>query len=255
MTSTTSSRPATPLQASRLPDNRPVVTEATSGAGALAAARVAVVAGATGLVGRAVLDLLVADRSYSAIHCVGRRAPEVQHHKMVAHLTRSFSGLDLPPVDDVFIAVGTTIKVAGSREAFRAVDFDAVLAIARASRNAGATRLGVVSAMGADSQSRIFYNRVKGEMEDAVARLDFEAIVIARPSLLTGDRDKLSQVSRPVEKISLFAAHWFMPLIPANYRPVHADDVAQALTSAVACARGGVRVMLSSELQSGLKNS
>ncbi len=186
---------------------------------------------------------------------MGRRAPGVQHRKLVVHLTTSFLDLSLPHVDDVFIALGTTLKVAGSREAFRAVDVDAVVAIARAARNAGATRLGVVSAMGADSQSRVFYNRVKGEMEDAVAKLGFEAIVIARPSLLTGERNELSQVSRPAEKFSLFAARWLMPLIPANYQPVYADDVAQALTSAVACARGGVRVMLSAELQSGLKNS
>jgi uncharacterized protein YbjT (DUF2867 family) len=210
---------------------------------------VAVVAGATGLVGRAVLARLLADPAYSAVHAVGRRAPEQQHPKLVVHVAPSFSDLKLPPVDDVFIALGTTIKVAGSAAAFRAVDFDAVVAVARAARTAGATRLGVISAMGASSTSRVFYNRVKGEMEDAVATLGFEAIVVARPSLLAGDRDALNQPGRAVEKISLFAIRLFKPLVPANYRPVEADDVAEALVDAVQAASQGQRVMLSSELQ------
>jgi len=118
----------------------------------------------------------------------------------VVQVTDSFNEFNAPAVDDVFIALGTTIKVAGSREAFRAVDFDAVVAVARAARAAGATRLGVVSAMGADSRSPVFYNRVKGEMEDAVQGLGFETVVIARPSLLAGDRTALKQAPRPGEK-------------------------------------------------------
>jgi uncharacterized protein YbjT (DUF2867 family) len=249
MTSTTSNPPATPPQASRRLASPQGVTAATSAADAPAAARVAVVAGATGLVGRAVLAHLLADRSYAAVHAVGRRAPDQQHAKLVAHLAPSFSDLKLPPVDDVFIALGTTIKVAGSASAFRAVDFDAVVAVARAARSAGATRLGVVSAMGADSRSKVFYSRVKGEMEDAVGALGFETIVIARPSLLAGHRDALQQPGRAVEKMSLFAINLFKPLVPANYQPVEADDVAQSLVEAVQAADSGTRVMLSSELQ------
>src|SRR4029450_14114644 len=89
-----------------------------------------------------------------------------------------------PPVEDVFIALGPTIKIAGSEEAFRQVDFDFVVNTARAARAAGATRLAVVSALGADAKSRIFYNRVKGEMQDAIAQLGYETIVIAHASLL-----------------------------------------------------------------------
>jgi uncharacterized protein YbjT (DUF2867 family) len=210
---------------------------------------VAVVAGATGLVGRAVLARLLADKSYSAVHAAGRRAPDLQHPKLVVHVAPSFSNLKLPPVDDVFIALGTTIKAAGSAAAFRAVDFDAVVSVARAARLAGAKRLGVISAMGADSKSRVFYSRVKGEMEDAVTALGFEAIVIARPSLLAGDRDALKQADRAVEKMSLFAMNLFKPLVPANYRPVEAGDVAEALVDAVQAADSGTRVLLSSELQ------
>jgi uncharacterized protein YbjT (DUF2867 family) len=207
------------------------------------------VAGATGLVGRAVLARLLADPSYSAVHAVGRRAPDQQHPKLVVHIAPSFSDLKLPPVDDVFIALGTTIKVAGSAAAFRAVDFDGVVAVARAARSAGATWLGVVSAMGADSTSKVFYSHVKGEMEDAVAALGFATVVIARPSLLAGDHVALKQPGRAVEKMSLFAMNLFKPLVPANYRPVEAGDVAQSLVDAVQAANSGTRVILSSELQ------
>ena len=207
------------------------------------------VAGATGLVGRAVLARLLADKSYSAVYAVGRRAPDQQHPKLVVHIANSFSDVKLPPVDDVFIALGTTIKVAGSAAAFRAIDFDAVVALARAARAAGASRLGVVSAMGANRRSKVFYSRVKGEMEDTVATLGFEAVVIARPSLLAGDRDALKQPGRAVEKMSLFAINLFKPLVPANYRPVEAGNAARSLVDAVQVANSGTRVMLSSELQ------
>jgi uncharacterized protein YbjT (DUF2867 family) len=165
-------------------------------------------------------------------------------------VTDSFSEFTAPAVDDVFIALGTTIKVAGGREAFRSIDFDAVVAVARAARAAGATRLGVVSAMGADSRSPVFYNRVKGEMEDAVKGLGFETVVIARPSLLAGDRTSLKQAQRPGEKWALGAMTLFKPLIPNNYRAIPAADVAAALIAAVQLGQPGPRVLLSGEMQS-----
>ena len=103
--------------------------------------------------------------------------------------------------------------------------------------------------MGADSTSKVLYSRVKGEMESAVATLGFDAVVIARPSLLAGNRDALQQPRRVVEKLSVFAARLFKPLVPANYRPVEADDVAQSLIEAVQAAHCGTRVLLSSELR------
>ena len=123
---------------------------------------VALLAGATGLVGQEVLKLLLADPSYSAIHIVGRRAPDVQHPKLKAHIATSFTKWACPAVDDVFIALGTTIKVAGSQAAFKAIDGDAVVAIAKAAKAAGASRLAVVSAMGASVKSGVFYNQEIG---------------------------------------------------------------------------------------------
>ena len=194
-----------------------------------ASTRVALVAGATGLVGQAVLKLLLADAFYSVVHVVGRRAPTVQHPKLVVHISASLTNWSCPAIDDVFIALGTTIKVAGSQAAFKAIDGDAVVAIASAAKAAGATHLAVVSAMGASTQSGVFYNQVKGQMEDAVSALGFETLVIARPSLLAGDRDALKQPERVAEKLSLVAFKLIQPLIPANYRSINASSVARAM--------------------------
>ncbi len=207
------------------------------------------VAGATGLVGRAVLALLLADKAWDSVHAVGRRAASVSHAKLTSHVVNSFDNFGAPPASDVFIALGTTIKAAGSREAFRAVDFDAVISMARSARAAGATRLAVVSAMGADSRSGVFYNRVKGEMEEAVCSLGFETVVIARPSLLAGDRGSLGQNSRSGERLALAAFKYFNALIPANYRAISADRVARALIDGVKTGRPGHHVMLSGDLQ------
>lgn len=251
MTLTTSNPPATPPQASRHRASPPAATVAASaGATALvaAAARVAVVAGATGLVGQAVLALLLADKRYSAVHAVGRRAPGVQHAKLVSHVSKTFGDVTLPAVDDVFIALGTTIKVAGSQAAFKAVDFDAVLAVAQAAHAAGASRLGVVSAMGADSQSSVFYNRVKGDMEAAVGALGFTHVLIARPALLLGDRAALNQPQRAGEGLAAKILPWLSPLLPANYKPVDAAQVARALVGTLATSQRAVQVMLSGDI-------
>lgn len=217
-----------------------------------AAARVALVAGATGLVGRAVLAVLLTDKRYSAVHCVGRKSPGVKHPRLFSHLVDFHSLESLPHikhVDDVFIALGTTIKVAGSKAAFRAIDFDAVVAVARVGKLMGATKLGVVSAMGASPDSTVFYNRTKGEMELAVTQLGYPVLVIARPSMLAGDRDALLQAPRPAERLGLIAMQLFKPLIPKNYRAINATKVAQVLTATVQQAERGHRVLLSGEMQ------
>src|SRR6185312_14303106 len=197
------------------------------------AARVALVAGATGLVGREVLAALLADETYAAVHCAGRRAPPVSHLKLTCH-TVDFGALRaLPRVDDVYIALGTTIKVAGSQAAFRAVDFEAVVAVAQSIRASGATRLGVVSAMGANARSSVFYNRVKGEMEQAVCQLGFDSVVIVQPSFIAGDRASLQQPGRSAEGWALSAMRLLNPLVPANYKTIRPEQVARALIRAV----------------------
>ena len=215
----------------------------------VAGTRIALVAGATGLVGQAVLALLLTDARYSRIHVVGRRAPNVQHPKLVVHISAALVNWPCPAVDDVFIALGTTIKVAGSKAAFKAIDGDAVVAIAQAAKATGATRLAVVSAMGANAQSGIFYNQVKGQMEDAVSELGFKTVVIARPSLLAGDRGVLNQPERVAEKLSLIAFNWLKPLIPSDYRAIDARSVARAMVYTLQTAISGRHVMLSGDMQ------
>jgi len=172
----------------------------------------------------------------------------IQHPKLVQH-TVDFKALPaLPAVDDVFIALGTTIKVAGSQAAFRAVDFEAVVAVALAAKSSGATKLGVVSAMGADPKSSIFYNRTKGEMEEALASIGFDSLVIARPSMLAGDREALGQPARIGERIALAVSKFLKPLIPANYRAIPARDVAYALITAVKTGQPGVQRLLSGSM-------
>src|SRR5689334_10705576 len=124
--------------------------------GPMPTARKIALAGATGLVGRAMLEALLADSSVAAIHAFGRRRPQVADARFTFH-TVDFAKLpSFPPVDEVYLGLGTTIKIAGSQEAFRAVDFDANLAVAQAALAAGARQCGLVSAMGADAKSSIF---------------------------------------------------------------------------------------------------
>jgi uncharacterized protein YbjT (DUF2867 family) len=212
-------------------------------------ARIVALAGATGLVGREILQGLIADPAVSAIHVLGRRAIEATP-KVIAHVVDFRSLPALPQVDEVYLALGTTIKVAGSREAFRAVDLDANLAVARAALSAGARRAGLVSAMGANSTSRIFYSRVKGELEDALTRLPLACLVIARPSLLAGDRARLGQPERRGEKLGMALSEFLGPLIPRNYRSVAALNVARALLTRVPVARGR-EIVLSGAMQQG----
>ncbi len=210
--------------------------------------RVVALAGATGLVGRAILEGLLADESVAAVHALGRREPGVTHPKLTSHVVDFAALPPLPPLGEVYLALGTTIKTAGSQAAFRAVDFDANVAVARAALAAGALRAGLVSAMGADAKSRIFYNRVKGETEEALTRLTFEGLVVARPALLVGDRESLGQPARPAEKVATAVSKLLGPLIPSNYRPIAASKVARALLARVPAARGRV-VLLSGEMQ------
>jgi uncharacterized protein YbjT (DUF2867 family) len=156
--------------------------------------RTALLAGATGLVGRALLALLLEDAGYRNVHVLLRRAAPgiAPRGKLLVHRV-DFAHLPapIPAADDVYLALGTTIRAAGSEAAFRQVDFDFVVDTARTARATGARRLAVVSALGADPGSLIFYNRVKGEMQQAVAQLGYKSVVIAQPSLLLGDRAAL----------------------------------------------------------------
>jgi uncharacterized protein YbjT (DUF2867 family) len=213
--------------------------------------RTALLAGATGLVGRELSKQLAASDEYGAVHVLVRRTTPalVSKPKLTVHVVDFDALPSLPATDDVYIALGTTIKVAGSEEAFRRVDHDYVLAVARAARASGARRLGVVSALGADAKSAVFYNRVKGEMQLAIAGLGFDSAVIAQPSLLLGDREALEQPTRTGERWARRLIEPLSGLIPAKVRPVRASAVAAALLRGVLTAPPGLSFLENRAIQ------
>lgn len=194
----------------------------------------ALVAGASGLVGRYLLDLLLGCPEYDRVVAVGRRPLDVAHPKLV-EVTASFAALDRLPEplrgDDAFCALGTTRRKAGSREAFRAVDHGAVLAFAWAAQRGGARRFFTVSALGADPESRFFYNRVKGETEQALEVLGFRTLGVFRPGLLRGPRAEY----RLGERLGAVVLSLAAPVLVGRwrrYRAVHAATVARAMVRA-----------------------
>lgn len=200
--------------------------------------RTAVIAGATGLVGSQLLELLCRVDDYRRLLLPTRRAPTLADPRIELKSAR-YDDLDCllhdaqGPALDVYCCLGTTIRKAGSQAAFRAVDFDAVVALARWARKARARRLLLVSAMGADAKSRVFYNRVKGEAEDAVRREGPASVVILRPGLLDGARPEF----RFGEALGLALTRPIRALLPASLRPVRAEDVAASMLEAARAER------------------
>ena len=207
----------------------------------------AIVVGATGLVGTKLVDTLLADPDYDTIHALVRRPFAATHAKLRAHVVAfaRLAEVDWPAVDDIFCCLGTTIGIAGSREAFRKVDYDLPLAIARRALERGARQFLFVSAMGADAHSSVFYNRVKGELEAAAAGLGFHAAIAFRPSLLAGDRAQ-SRLGERVALMVLQPARW---LVPRKYRPVAGLAVARAMAAFAKRGLAGFHVVSSDAIQ------
>lgn len=219
--------------------------------------RRALVVGASGLVGRALVAQLLGDPNYREVHVLLRvsAAEPAPHPRLTTHridfrtLHANLDAVAMPAGDDLYCAVGTTLKAAGSKSYFRAVDFDVVIDTAMAARRAGASRLAIVSALGADPRSGLFYNKVKGEMEQTAARLGYASLVIARPSLLAGDRAATGQPVRRGERTALGLLTPIAWLLPAGVRPIDADRVARAMRLALLQGTPGLRVLESAELQ------
>ena len=193
--------------------------------------RTALLLGATGLVGGHCLDLLLSDPAYSKVLTLGRR-PLSHEHQKLEHKVVDFEHLpDFAAVmsaQEVFCCLGTTIKKAGSKENFRRVDFTYQYEVARIASHNGAEQLLLVSALGADARSSIFYNRVKGELEDAVSKLAFDGVNIFRPSLLLGERTEF-RLGEHVAELPMRYVSFLMVGPLRKYRPVHARAVAAAM--------------------------
>jgi uncharacterized protein YbjT (DUF2867 family) len=206
------------------------------------ASRSAVLLGASGLVGGHLLRLLVDEPAYTEVCVLTRRPLGVEHGKVreaVIDFDNPESYRGRLAVDDLFCCLGTTIKKAGSQRAFRNVDFDAPVAIARAGRSEGARQFVIVTAVGADPKSQVFYSRVKGEAEAALTALDFpKGLKIFRPSMLIGDRVE----RRPAERIVMAVMRATSGIFVGGmtvYRAIDAADVARAMVHAATREEGG----------------
>ncbi|WP_274365976.1 oxidoreductase [Paenibacillus thermotolerans] len=192
--------------------------------------RTAVIAGATGLVGGILLDWLLASEEYEQVIALVRKPLAMEHPKLTpVNLDFNLLGsLSVVRADDVFCCLGTTIKKAKTREAFRTVDYEYPVKLADVAARAGAKRFLVISSMGANPRSLFFYNRVKGDMENKLKEAGLPQLYIFRPSLLLGERSE----SRPGEELGAKWAKRLLPLMVgplAKYRPIEATQVAYAM--------------------------
>jgi uncharacterized protein YbjT (DUF2867 family) len=206
--------------------------------------RIAVIAGANGLVGAKLLRQLAARRDYREVRVLGRRPPKQEAGK-IRFVATDFVKLDalgdVLAADDVFCCLGTTLRKAGSEAAFERVDYHMVVELARAAHKAGAQRFLVVSSAGASARSPAFYSRTKARMEKAVGEVPFAAVHVVRPSLLLGAREEF----RPAEWLGQKIAPLLAPALVGplrKYRPVRAEDVASALVTLAVRGAPGVHV-------------
>ncbi|MBO3273723.1 NAD(P)H-binding protein [Pseudomonas schmalbachii] len=204
------------------------------------------IVGATGLVGSHVLSQALADSRVSSVVVLARRT--LADHPKLRTVQVDFAHLpddaDWWQVDAVICALGTTMRAAGSEEAFRRVDHDYPLAVARLARHAGTPTYVLNSAIGADVGSRFFYNRVKGELERDLARLGFPSLTFVRPGLIGGHRAEF----RPGERLSVLALTLLGPVLPKGWRLNPAERIAAALLDAAIAARPGTHVVTSDRL-------
>jgi uncharacterized protein YbjT (DUF2867 family) len=214
-------------------------------------ARTALIAGATGLVGSELVELLLADPAVARVLSVVRRSSGRAGGKLAEHLV-DFGNLAAaplePPVDEAYCCLGTTMRAAGSRDAFRRVDLEYAMAFARLAQRLGAGSLVVVSSLGADPASRSFYLRTKGEVEQELIALGLPSLGIVRPSLLLGDRREL-RVGERAGEVALRLASPLLRGALAHYRPIHARTVACAMADLGRRAEPGVHVLESDEIR------
>ncbi len=213
--------------------------------------KTALLFGATGLVGKHVLEMLLWHGAYAKVHTFGRRTLQMEHPRLVHHLidfNRLMEVKHLLHGDDLYLCLGTTRAKAGSKEAFYQVDYTWNLEIARMACDNGVNQLLLVSSVGADPTSRFFYTRVKGQLEEAVKQLPFWAVHIFQPSVLLGERNENRWGEAIAGKLGKLIDAATGGLLK-KYRPVEADVVARAMVSAAQRLEPGIHVYPSHWLQ------
>jgi uncharacterized protein YbjT (DUF2867 family) len=202
-------------------------------------AHIALIAGATGLTGGLCLDRLLASRAYESVIALVRRPSGISGEQIVDF--DNLSALEVPANSDVFCALGTTIRKAGSQEHFRRVDLDYPVALAKRAAACRARQFLVMSSAGADASSTNFYLRTKGEMEQSIIGLPFYAVHVFRPSLLLGKRAEF----RPGERVGAALSPAMSVLLVGSlrrYRPISAEQVARAMCAAAWAGAEGPQV-------------
>ncbi|MEP4079045.1 NAD-dependent epimerase/dehydratase family protein [Haloferula sp.] len=219
--------------------------------------RKALIAGATGAIGSVLIELLNRSDQYSEIHCIGRREPPISGEKIKSHII-SYDELDqlsLPqPIDDVFCAIGTTIKTAGSVERFKKVDRDYVFQVGKLAQRLKARTCSVVSAIGAKADSSNYYNQTKGEAEELLQSLGLRSLRIFRPSMLHGTRDEL----RMKEAIGFAVLTIMTPVLQGpwkKYRAISIAQVAKAMHESALQVYPAIQVFESDKIQNFLRHA
>lgn len=212
--------------------------------------KIALIAGASGLVGSELFHILLESSDYTKVKVVVRKELEAKHPKLEQILV-DFDHLEQWRehlfANDVYCCLGTTIKKAGSQEAFRKVDYEYPVKLALLTKEQGAERFLVVSALGANPNSRIFYSRTKGQLEEQLKKAGLSALHIFQPSLLMGDRTEF----RLGEKIAAFLSPVYSPLMIGKlrkYKPVSGRRVAAAMHNAAQSPLSGIFVYPSDQI-------
>ena len=189
--------------------------------------KTALIVGATGIVGKELVAQLCEDERYQQVIIWVRRKPAFSHPKLLVQEVDfdRISEQAMPKVDEVFCALGTTIKKAGSQENFLKVDVQYPTEIAKLAKSAGVSRFVLISALGANSNARVFYSRAKGMVEDNLRQLHFDSLQIVRPSLIVGERADF--------RLGETLFEWLFKLLPKTlfwrYRPMHGKDIAHVM--------------------------
>jgi uncharacterized protein YbjT (DUF2867 family) len=211
----------------------------------------ALVAGASGLIGRHCVELLLNHEAYTEVKILVRKPVAIRHPKLTVCLI-DFDKLENHAealiADDVFCALGTTIRKAGSQAAFRKVDFDYTVKIAALAQHADARQFLLVSSIGANPRSRIFYNQIKGDVEKAVRRIPFNSVQIFRPSLVLGKREE-RRSSEQIGAALMAALGWGLVGPMRRWKAVDAHSVARAMVVSAQKNLSGFHVYQSDEIQ------
>lgn len=210
----------------------------------------ALLAGSTGLIGKQLLQLLLANKIYSVVISISRRSTGIRHKKLneiIIPFDRINEVAGKLVADDVFICLGSTMKKAGSKEVFERFDYAYPLQIASIALENGADQLSIITAIGANSSSNFFYNRVKGDLELAIMDLKYKTINILRPSLLIGEREDMRYIENTAQKFYK-SLGWAFVGAAKKYKAIDGETVAKAMQNIAQSNSSGINIFNSDEI-------